>query len=225
MNNNELLFSEEQLDFLNEMMNVGAGNAATAFAQLLNREVSIKIPILKTVASHEVAPAFIDPPALVTCARMELLGDVAGEVFFVVPDEYRKILIPLMQQAFPSQDADLGESNNLDSSIVAEIGNILTGVYLTTIHDFCNLDIYHSVPVTAVDMIQSLLDESVVKLSSQVATILLIQNEFIVEEKRITTYLLMIPALKSVEVLMGSIEEARNIMTGEAGNGQGEQFR
>ena len=218
MNDNELFFSEEQLDFLTEMMNIGAGNAVTAFAQLLNREVCINIPILKTVAGHEVAPALIHPSALVTCAKMDLFGDVAGEVFYVVPDEHKKTLIFLMQQAFPSQNADLGKLNNLDSSIVAEIGNILTGVYLTTIHDFCNLDIYHSVPVTAEDMIQSLLDESIVILSSKVKMILLIQNEFIIGEKRITSYLLLIPALKSVDVFMGSIEDARNIMTGEARN-------
>ena len=48
MSTNSKYFTDEQLDFINEMMNIGAGNAATALQQMLQRRVDLAIPnILK----------------------------------------------------------------------------------------------------------------------------------------------------------------------------------
>jgi chemotaxis protein CheY-P-specific phosphatase CheC len=90
-----------------------------------------------------------------------------------------------------------------------EMGNILAGVYLTAIHEFCQLDICHTVPMIAIDMIQSLLDEFIVTLSRQARALVLIENEFIVEEIRIRTFLLIVPAVQSVRILVDSIAAAR----------------
>ena len=58
-------------------------------------------------------------------------------------------------------------------------------------------------------MVQSLLDESLVRLSRQVQHIIVVENEFMVEEKRIRTFLVMIPSVESVQVLINSIGQAR----------------
>jgi len=80
---------------------------------------------------------------------------------------------------------------------------------MTAVHDFCKLNIYHTVPTVATDMIQALLDESLVSLSRQVQHIIVVENEFMVKEKRIRTFLVMIPSVESVKTLVGSIGKAR----------------
>ena len=217
MSNQEML-SENQVDFLREMMNIGAGNAATALGQMLRCEVNVEIPTVHVLPVPKVPSVLGDPSLPVACVRMGMVGEVVGELFFIVPADQRVDLIRLAEQAvgFRISDASTGLSTSFefrhdseDLSVLTEIGNILAGVYLTAIHEFCQLHIYHTVPTIAIDMIQSLLDESIVALSRQVQALILIENEFIVEERRIRTFLLLIPAVQSVRTLVDSIVGAR----------------
>jgi chemotaxis protein CheC len=206
------VFSEEQMDFLREMMNIGAGNAGTAFTQMLQRQVEVRIPALHILPIAKVPSILGDPSLLVLCARMGIVGDTRGELFFIVPDEHKKTLAHLVEGAAPGSKKNIPD---VDLSVLTEVGNIIAGVYLTAIHDFCGLNIYHSVPTVSIDMIQSLLDESLAMLSSQVSAILLVENEFAIAEKRIRTFLLVVPTMVSVKILIDSIEQARHRLIGE----------
>jgi len=220
MNDKEQLLSAEQIDFLTEMMNIGAGHAATALTQLLQRSVDLVIPRVFVITDAEELSILDSPSLPVVCARMGMVGDVSGGLFLIVPEEQKEDLIRLAEQAMTktgqSWRAGLTnqESDDLKLSVIAEIGNIVAGVYLTTVHDFCKLNIYHTVPTVATDMVQALLDESLVRLSRQVQHIIVIENEFVVEEKRVRTFLMMIPSVESVNILVNSIGQARMAMSG-----------
>ena len=201
------LLSEEQADFLTEMMNIGAGNAAAAFSQMLKCEVEVRLPRVRALPTQKAVYALLGDPSLpVVCVRMDMVSDVRGGIFLIVPDEYKTNLIRLMERATPGPK-NKGPDENL--SILAEIGNVLVGIYLTAIHDFCKLHIYHTIPTVAVDMVQSLLDESLNVLSMQVQLMIVIENEFLVEKKHIRAFLIMIPSVESVKTLLDSIEQAR----------------
>lgn len=215
MNDKERLLSEEQLDFLAEMMNIGAGNAATALTQMLRCPVNLLIPEVHVLPVPEVPPILGDPSLPVVCVRMGMVGDVSGDLFFIVEEKCMKDLIRVAEKATPgtSQSWSAGpknrELNDLKLSVIEEIGNIVGGVYLTAVHDFCKLNIYHTVPTVAIDMIQALLDQKLVALSRQVQTIILIENEFIVEENHIRTFLMVVPSTESVNKLVNSIGQAK----------------
>ena len=209
MNDKEKLLSEEQLDFLREMISIGAGNAATAFTQMLQCEVKVTIPAVHILPSPRVSSVLGEPSLPVLCVRMGMVGDVAGELFFIVPDEQKTKLTHLVERATPGTKK---KYTDVDLSVLTEVGNIIAGVYLTAIHDFCKLNIYHTVPTLAIDMIQSLLDESIATLSRQVQTLILIENEFMVDEHLIRTFFLMVPAMESVKTLVDSIDQARMVL-------------
>lgn len=206
MSDKERFLSEEQLDFLAEMMNIGAGNAATALSQMLPSQVSIKIPAVHIAPVIQVRSILGDPSLPVTCVRMGMVGDVSGTMFFVVPENHKVKLMHLIQRATPGPE---NRDTDNDLSVLTEIGNIVAGVYLTAVHDFCKLNVYHTAPALATDMIQSLLDEALVALSCQVQAAILIENEFIVEKERIRAFLLVIPSVESVKILANSIGQAR----------------
>lgn len=198
--------SEEKMDYLREMMNIAAGNAATALSQVLQCEVDVKLPEVFFLPVSKVSSIFKDPSAPVLCVKTEMVGDVRGTMFFVVPDEQKKNLLKLLKQSLPGA---LRKRLPVDSTAIEEIANIVAGVFLTAIHDFSKLNIYHTVPVLAIDMIQSLLDEAVISHSADVNKIVVIENEFIVAEGDVRTVLFVIPLVKSVETLFGSIDAAR----------------
>ena len=219
MNDTKHLLSPEQVDFLTEMMNIGAGNAATALTQLLRCHVELVVPRVFATTDVQELSVLNSPSAPVVCARMGTVGDASGDLFFIVPEEQKNDLIHLAEQAVTESNQSLRagltsqESDDLRLSVIAEIGNIVAGVYLTAVHEFCKLNIYHTVPTLATDMVQALLDESLAKLSHQVQHIIVVENEFVVEEKRIRTFLVVIPSAESVDILVDSFEQARMAMT------------
>lgn len=205
MKNSELSYPEERIDYLREIMNIGAGNAATALSQFLNCEVDVKLPEILILPVNQVSSIFKNPSLPVLCVKMEMIGDVKGAIFFVVPDEQKKNLLDLVRKALPR---GMKKTYKVDASMLEELGNIITGVFLTAIHDFTKLNIYHTVPVLAIDMIQSLLDESIVSISSDVKEVLVIENEFSVVEGNVRTVLFIIPVFASIQTFYDSITNA-----------------
>ncbi len=223
MNDKKQLLSAEQVDFLTEMMNIGAGNTATALTQVLQCQVDVVVPRVFVITDAQELSILTSPSLPVVCARMGMVGDVSGGLFLIVPEEQKEDLIRLAEQAMTGtgQSWRAGktsqESDDLKLSVIAEIGNIVAGVYLTAVHDFCKLNVYHTVPTVATDMVQALLDESLVRLSRQVQYIIVVENEFIVEEKLIKTFLVMVPSVESVNILVNSIGPARMAMVKDGG--------
>ena len=223
MNVKEQLLSEEQLDFLSEMMNIGAGNAVTALSQMLQCSVDVAIPMVHAIPTTQMPSTLGDPSLPVLCVRMDMLGDVTGDLFFIAPEKYLKTLTHLAEEAtlgavkeekrrgvsLPIRQFANVQVSNTNLSVLAELGSILAGVYLTAVHDFCKLNIYHSIPMVAIDMIQSLLDESLVMTSRQAQTLIMIENKFIIQKEHIKTFLMMIPSVESVNIFVNSIDQTR----------------
>lgn len=215
MNKKEQLLSAEQLDFLTEMMNVGAGNAVTALTQMLQCPVDLVIPQVHVLPAPQALPILGDPSLPVVCIRMGMVGNVSGELFFIVAQKHMKDLIRVAEKAMLGNSQSWPEApktqklDDLKLSVITEMGNIVAGVYLTAVHDFCKLNIYHTVPMVAIDMIQALLDETLVALSRQMQTLVLVENEFVIEERRIRTFFIIVPSKESVNILVNSIGQAR----------------
>lgn len=206
MNEKEQIFSEEQLNFLKKIINIGAGNAAAALEQMLQKKVNLKVTALRFFPIKKMPFVLGDPSLPVICAKMKMEGDLIGSVFFVVPDEQKMKLISLAERAMLNPDEKVIDEDN---SVVAEIGNIIAGNYFTAINDFCDLNINYSVPRIAIDMVQSLLDESLAAESGESQKLLLAENKFITDGDYITTFLLMIPSMRHLEEFVDLIEKAR----------------
>ena len=210
MKNNNPIITEEQIDFIREVMNVGAGNAATALQQMLQCPVDVIIPKVHVLPAAQVSSIQDNPASLVACVRMGIVGDIGGAMFFIVPEESTKELIHLAEKSLPGPYRLMGrKQEEVGLSAIAEIGNILSGVYLTAVHDFCGLNTYHTTPALAVDMIQPLLDEALIKTSLQIQMAILIENEFVLEERRFRTLLLIIPSVESIKPLVDSLGQAK----------------
>lgn len=205
MKDKELL-TKEQLAFLREMVNIGAGNAAAAFSQMLHCMVDVTIPEIYFFPASQIPPFLKDPARPFAGVSMNMVGDVKGKLFYLVLDERKERFIEIVKKAAPG-----GNEGGVvvDISVLEEIGNILAGVFLVSIHDFCKLNIYHTVPEMRIDMVQALLDESIASTTAGTSQIILIESEFVVKEENISTFFLIIPDKESIQTLAYSIEDAR----------------
>lgn len=206
------IYTAEQMDYITEMMSIGAGNAATALSQLLQSNVKLQTPRVHIVSARASVPdIFPDLSAGVTGVKMKLVGDIQGDAYFFVTDELRLSLVLMAERAMMGRNVlrEADEINEFNLSVLSEIGNILAGVYLNAVYEFCKLRIYHSVPVLIMDTARSLLDRFFISKGHDMSALIFVKNEFVISERNITTWFMLAVCDENISRLMKSIEKAR----------------
>src|SRR5699024_7025886 len=157
--------SNLQLDMLKEIGNIGAGNAATSLSKLINKRVDMQVPSVKIVAFQEVMNIIGGSDQMIVAILFQVQVDILGTVYFILSKNEAEKLI---NQMIPSQQMDLfngEEINELSASVLREVGNILTGSYLTALSDFLKVNVHPSIPYFSVDMAGAILTVGLIELS------------------------------------------------------------
>ncbi|UOQ85598.1 chemotaxis protein CheC [Gracilibacillus salinarum] len=155
--------SQHHLDVLQEIGNIGAGNAATALSALLNKKIDMKIPAIKIVEFNELMEDVGGPEEVIVSVFLRIQGEAPGSMFFVLsPNEASS----LVEQVTGNASDDLTESD-LALSAISEIGNILSGSYLSALSDFTSINLQPTVPNVSIDMAAAILMQGLIEISME----------------------------------------------------------
>jgi chemotaxis protein CheC len=189
------------LDVLREIGNIGAGNAATSLAKMIDKKIDMKVPIVKVLEFDEVPELLGGPENIVCGIFFKIEGDITGSIMYIMD---QKSAINLVNLLMPRENAEFDE---FTISALKEIGNILSGAYVSSLSGLTNLKITISIPALAIDMAGAILSVPAIHFSQMSDNVLIIQNEFIenVEARKVDGYFFLIPDLDSYEVLLGSL--------------------
>ena len=196
------VFSHSQVGLLGEALNIGAGNAVTALSQLLQRDTDMGLPVLHgflSPLSSENIGSFLGNK---TRVGMNIVGELQGGLVFVIPEDDENGFANLIRQAKEEQRC-AGVS---DISLVVEIANIMAGVFLTAIHDFCGLNIFHTVPIAGKGVPDSLHGILQHTTDDPDELMLLITNEFSIDTSNMKTQLLVLLSVSNASRLIQAIE-------------------
>ncbi|MBA2873970.1 chemotaxis protein CheC [Thermaerobacillus caldiproteolyticus] len=155
--------NDDHIDILKEIGNIGAGNAATALSQLLNKKIEMTVPNVQIVSFDEVMELVGGAEHVVASVFLRIEGDAPGNMFFVLSLPQAEHFI--QQMTGDAQFSFTGQQSELGVSAFQELGNILAGSYLSALADFTHLKLYPSVPALTVDMIGAILQYGLIELS------------------------------------------------------------
>lgn len=152
------------LDVLKEIGNIGAAHAATALSDLLNRKVDMRVPKVEMVSFNDMMELAGGSETVVVGIFLRIEGDVEGSMFFVLPIEQANKFIRglIHDESFDFNEPPVPE---LGLSAMQEMGNILSGSYLSALSDFTGLKIYPTVPGLSVDMFGAIISIGLIELS------------------------------------------------------------
>ena len=122
--------NEMHIDVLKEIGNIGAGNAATSLAQMLNREVDMKTPEVRILEISEAYRAMGGPEIPVVAILAKLYGDIDGIMMFVIHQDFTRSLLEALLGKGGSKCEEL---DDMECSALSEIGNIMIGSYAASI--------------------------------------------------------------------------------------------
>ena len=197
--------NDMQYDVLREIGNIGAGNATTALSQMLNQKMDMSVPKVALVPFNEISDVMGAEDQTVVGIMLGFEGDVEGMMMFLFDTISAHHLVnTLMMRDNEDGDEEGAEFTDMDMSALNEIGNIVSGSYLTAISKLTNLKMISTVPEMTIDMIGALLSVPASEFGKYGDKLLLIQSQF-GELDFVNGYFLMIPELDSYDKLLASL--------------------
>lgn len=191
-----------QLDVLREIGNIGAGNAVTALARLLNRKVDMEVPKVKILGFQEVSETLGGAEIPVVGILLKVSGDLTGNIMFILQQHAATMLVNMLMGR-PLETKQ--EFNEMDISALKEIGNILTGSYLSALSALTNLKIMPSIPDLAIDMAGAILSVPAIEFGKVGDTVLYIETEFSEGNEKVVGDFFLVPDFDTYDVLLKAL--------------------
>lgn len=198
----EFDLSPAQLDAMREIGNVGAGNAATALSQVLNKKIDMNVPRVSLIPIEDVPDLVGGPDALIVAVFLRVYGKAPGNILFLMPK----------QNALYLADGVMGKPlgttkvlDDMDISAIKEVGNILTGSYLNSFFHFTNIAMIPSIPSLAVDMAGAILNVVLVQLGQMGDHAMVIETKFLAEDDSVNGHFFLVPDPGSLTTLVKAV--------------------
>lgn len=194
--------SDAYIDALQEVSNIGLGNAATALAELLDRKVDMVVPKAFFFQVEDIFAMIGGPEEVVSCVFLDFEGDIAGTVLFLFTEQstYRLIEMLMGQETGTVTELDV-----MGQSAVSEIGNVLTGSFMNAIGGMTGLAMNTSVPMFGFDMLGAILSTSLVASGHWDDQVLFIETVFFQEVDQIKGHFFLLPETGALSRLFASL--------------------
>lgn len=190
------------LDILRELGNIGAGNATTALSQLINRRIDMGIPVVSVLEFKELAEVLGGAENPIVGILLGVEGDINGMMMFILEQSAAHNLVNMLMGQSIDRFEDFTE---MDLSALKEIGNIITGAYLSSLSSLTNLKIIATVPYMAIDMAGAILSVPAIEFGKVGDKALLIQTNFGGEGEEVFGYFILIPDMPSYTTILQSL--------------------
>ncbi|MCI6713525.1 MAG: chemotaxis protein CheC [Lachnospiraceae bacterium] len=192
--------SDEYFDVLKEIGNIGAGNATTALAQMMQCKVDMAVPQVKLLEFKELGEIMGGEELIMAGIYLGIEGDITGSIMFLLEKQAARHLVSkLMGMASEGE-----EFTEMEFSALKEVANIITGAYLNSLSSLTNLCIYPSVPDLCVDMAGAILSVPAIEFGALGDKMLLIQTQFF-DEMILDGYFILIPDLESYGKILSAL--------------------
>jgi chemotaxis protein CheC len=196
------------LDVLKEIGNIGAAHAATALSDLLGKKIDMRVPKVEMVSFNDMMELAGGAETVVVGIFLRIEGDVEGSMFFILPIQQANRFI---QHLINDQNFDFNHNpiSELGLSAMQEMGNILSGSYLSALSDFTGLKIYPTVPGLSVDMFGAIISIGLIEIS-EVSDNVIVINTSIFEDgfensKEVRGHFFLLPDPKSFETIFKAL--------------------
>jgi chemotaxis protein CheC len=182
-------FSDMQIDVLKEIGNIGSGNACTALAMLLNTFVDMSVPSIRFLDFESVKEFLGGADSEVLGIRIGVKEDLTGMMFHIVKKSFAERIINTF---YPKELNTLKDLNDMDLSVLSEMGNITSGAYANALASLSNMKVDIMSPEYHVNTIEEILAIPLKEYAEVGDKILVIDEQFIMGDEKLTSHMLLI---------------------------------
>ena len=193
--------NEMYIDVLREIGNIGAGNATTSLASMINAKIDMSVPKVELMEASELGSAICPEDEIIVGIFLEVTHDITGSMMFLMKMDSAHYRVNKLMGKDPT---NMDPFDEMDLSAMKEIGNIISASYLTALSGMTNLTISPSVPYIAVDMAGAILSVPAIPFGQYGNNAVLIETEF-GDDYRIGGYFILMPEEESYAKILTSL--------------------
>ena len=196
-------FSDIQIDLLREIGNIGSGNACTALAMLLNTFVDMSVPSVRFLDFESVKEFLGGESSEVLGIKIGVKEDLTGMMFHIVKKQFAERIINTF---YPKELTTLADLNDMDLSVLSEMGNITSGAYANAIASLSSMKVDIMTPEYHVSTVGDILAIPLKEYAEVGDKILVIDEQFIMGDEKLTSNMLLIlddPSLQKLFERLG----------------------
>jgi chemotaxis protein CheC len=195
-------FEQIRLDAFKEIASIATGNAATSLSILLGQRVDITIPGIAVEEVTSIPTLIGEREKKVTVLNFTIRGQFKGNIMILFsPSECLGLINMLTGQG----QHDIENLSEMDLSAIKELGNIVVGAYTKVLAEGLGVKVKYSVPAFAYDMLGAIFDETVACLSSETEKAVVMESEFLIQNKLYRGYLVFILTPLAVKILLKAL--------------------
>ncbi|MGR6836135.1 chemotaxis protein CheC [Syntrophomonas erecta] len=197
--------SNLQLDALREIGNIGAGNAATALAQLVNSKIDMSVPSVNILPFNEVPNLIGGADVHVVGIYLYVSGAAPASILFILPIDKACVLVDMLMGK-PAGTTNPNAMSELDMSAMMELGNIISATYLNALYMFTQIAFVPSVPALGIDMAGAILDAILAQFGEIADHVLVLETNFKKDQYDVVGHFFLLPepgTLNSILTALG----------------------
>lgn len=194
--------TDEQMDALQEISNIGMGHAATALSQLIARTIHLSVPKLRVLDITTVPQALGGAEQLVFGIYLRILGDARGNILLIFP---RQSACQLVEKLLMKPVSATTPFDEMELSTLKEVGNILASAFLNALGRVLRMTLIPSIPLICHDMAGAVVDHVLVDLGMVGDRAVMIETDFQAENDPITGHLFLLPDPTSLGLILDTI--------------------
>ena len=146
--------SEDQIDSLREVGNIGAGHAASQLARLVGKRCVVSVPELIFADLPGIRRACQVPDSVTVALHMRILGDIPASMLVITERKHAERILGAIQkvEGLPASHMAAGEPDELAFQLaLKQLGEVLTHSFSDAISDFLGAKTHASVPEVVVE--------------------------------------------------------------------------
>ncbi len=142
------IFSEEEKEILQEVMNIAFGKASADFTEVIDACLILSVPCITLIKAEKLSEYIsgeINHTSGISIVEQSFWGNFKGMAFLIFPSQSGKKLVRLLEDG----DKSLFESEDmavLEREILIEVGNILIGACVGKLSELLNEVVTYSPP-------------------------------------------------------------------------------
>lgn len=193
------MLSKDEIAVWTWLVSKGIANSLSGLSHMMKQEFSVTSLDVRQLPPKDAATLLGGPENLVVGICLEIHGDASGHLILVHDTKIAFELID-MQMGLPRGTTQRLEE--IERSVLEEIGNITGSFFLNALADATNLNLAPSPPVVLIDMAGAILGITLTQIMQEQDDILAIKITFRTARRQIHGIFLVMPTLDFLTVLL-----------------------
>lgn len=189
----------ESLLAYTDLIRDGADNAISGLSQMLGHDVAVTVLKASRIPVGDIPDLFGGQDAVTVGVYLAVTGAANGHMLLIYPPPIALGLADLLMGESVGTTQSLDE---MESSALGEMGNIMGSFFLNTLSDLCSLELMPSPPAVMMDMAGAILSAILADISQESDETLIVEASFSVADEKIDGVFAVMPSPDLLRVLL-----------------------